>query len=125
MASRGIKDRVAIIGMGCTKFGEHWDKGPEDLLVDAAYQAYESAGVEPNDVDAYWLGTMGFGSLGPDAERAAQDSVQAGHSRREHVRDRFRGAARKPAMRSRRARSTWRWLSASRSSRTRATRAWS
>jgi acetyl-CoA C-acetyltransferase len=64
MASRGIKDRVAIIGMGCTKFGEHWDKGPDDLLVDAAYQAYESAGVEPNDVDAYWLGTMGSGISG-------------------------------------------------------------
>jgi acetyl-CoA C-acetyltransferase len=64
MASRGIKDRVAIIGMGCTKFGEHWDKGPEDLLVDAAYQAYESAGLQPEDVDAYWLGTMGSGISG-------------------------------------------------------------
>ena len=32
MASKGIKDRVAIIGMGCTKFGEHWDKGADDLL---------------------------------------------------------------------------------------------
>ena len=64
MASRGIKDRVAIIGMGCTKFGEHWDKGPEDLLVDAAYQAYESAGLQPEDVDAYWLGTMGSGVSG-------------------------------------------------------------
>ena len=59
MASNGIKDRVAIVGMGCTQFGEHWDKGPDDLLIDAAYQAYESAGVEPDDVDAYWLGTMG------------------------------------------------------------------
>jgi acetyl-CoA C-acetyltransferase len=59
MASNGIKDRVAIIGMGCTKFGEHWDKGPDDLLVEAAYDAYESAGIDPNDVDAYWLGTMG------------------------------------------------------------------
>jgi acetyl-CoA C-acetyltransferase len=64
MASKGIKDRVAIVGMGCTKFGEHWDKGTEDLLVDAAYQAYESAGVEPNDIDAYWLGTMGSGISG-------------------------------------------------------------
>ncbi len=64
MASRGIKDRVAIIGMGCTKFGEHWDKGPEDLLVEAAYDAYESAGVTPDDVDAYWLGTMGSGISG-------------------------------------------------------------
>ncbi len=59
MASNGIKDRVAIVGMGCTQFGEHWDKGPDDLLIDAAYQAYESAGMQPNDVDAYWLGTMG------------------------------------------------------------------
>lgn len=59
MASNGIRDRVAIVGMGCTQFGEHWDKGPDDLLIDAAYQAYESAGVAPNDVDAYWLGTMG------------------------------------------------------------------
>src|ERR1700684_664995 len=64
MASKGIKDRVAIIGMGCTKFGEHWDKGPEDLLVEAASQAYESAGMQPEDVDAYWLGTMGSGVSG-------------------------------------------------------------
>ena len=59
MASNGIKDRVAIIGMGCTRFGEHWDKSVDDLLIDAAYEAYESAGVDPDDVDAYWLGTMG------------------------------------------------------------------
>jgi acetyl-CoA C-acetyltransferase len=64
MASKGIKDRVAIIGMGCTKFGEHWDKGPEDLLVEAAYEAYESAGVDPDVIDAYWLGTMGSGISG-------------------------------------------------------------
>ena len=47
MASNGIKDRVAIVGMGCTPFGEHWDKGADDLLVDAAGDAYRSAGVEP------------------------------------------------------------------------------
>ncbi len=64
MASRGIKDRVAIIGMGCTKFGEHWDKGPEDLLCEAAYEAMGSAGLQPNDIDAYWLGTMGSGVSG-------------------------------------------------------------
>ncbi len=64
MASNGIKDRVAIIGMGCTKFGEHWDKGADDLLVEAAYEAFASAGVQPDDVDAYWLGTMGSGVSG-------------------------------------------------------------
>jgi acetyl-CoA C-acetyltransferase len=64
MASKGIKDRVAIVGMGCTSFGEHWDKGPEDLLCEAAYEAYASAGIDPNDVDAYWLGTLGSGLSG-------------------------------------------------------------
>jgi acetyl-CoA C-acetyltransferase len=64
MASHGIKDRVAIIGMGCTKFGEHWDQSADDLMIDAAYAAYESAGVDPKDVDAYWLGTMASGVSG-------------------------------------------------------------
>ena len=36
MASNGIRDRVAIVGMGCTPFGEHWNKSVEDLLVEAA-----------------------------------------------------------------------------------------
>src|SRR5439155_695609 len=64
MASNGIKDRVAIVGMGCTPFGEHWDKGPEDLLVDAATEAYRSAGIDSEQVDAYWLGTMASGFSG-------------------------------------------------------------
>ncbi len=55
---QGIKDRVAIIGMGCTKFGERWDAGTSDLIVEAAYEAYEDAGVEPNDVQAAWVGTV-------------------------------------------------------------------
>ena len=36
MASNGIADRVAIVGMGCTAFGEHWDRSADDLLVEAA-----------------------------------------------------------------------------------------
>ena len=64
MASHGIRDRVAIVGMGCTPFGEHWDKGADDLLVDSTGEAYASAGVEPAAVDAYWLGTMGSGVSG-------------------------------------------------------------
>ena len=39
MASNGIRDRVAIVGMGCTEFGERWDKSAEDLLIDAATDA--------------------------------------------------------------------------------------
>ena len=54
----GIKDRVAILGMGCTKFGERWDAGAADLMVEAGYEAYEDAGVDPKDIQAAWLGTV-------------------------------------------------------------------
>ncbi len=64
MASKGICDRVAIVGMGCTKFGEHWNRSASDLLVDAVQEAYGSAGIEPDNVDAYWLGTTGSGISG-------------------------------------------------------------
>jgi acetyl-CoA C-acetyltransferase len=53
-----IKDKVAVIGMGCTKFGELWEKSVDDLITDAAYEACEDAGVEPKDIDAAWLGTV-------------------------------------------------------------------
>jgi acetyl-CoA C-acetyltransferase len=64
MASNGIRDRVAIVGMGCTPFGEHWDKGVADLLVDSTSEAFQSAQIDPNQIDAFWLGTAGSGSSG-------------------------------------------------------------
>ena len=64
MGSHGIKDRVAIVGMGCTRFAEHWDKGVDDLLIDASDEAFKSAGVVKDDVDAYWLGTAQSGMSG-------------------------------------------------------------
>ena len=91
MASHGIRDKVAIVGMGCTPFGEHWDKSADDLLVDAATEAFTSAGIKQADVDAYWLGTMGSGISRPHAEPPAEDRLQAGHPAREHVRHRQRG----------------------------------
>jgi len=36
MASHGICDKVAIVGMGCTPFGEHWDKSVDDLLIESS-----------------------------------------------------------------------------------------
>ena len=59
-----IKDRVAIIGMGCVKFGELWGKSGEDLIVDAVKQCYEDAGVEEKDIDAAWFGTQWSGMSG-------------------------------------------------------------
>lgn len=65
MASNGIRNKVAIVGMGCTRFAEHWDKSAADLLVDAVNEAWTSSGVGREEVDAYWLGTMvsGFSGL--------------------------------------------------------------
>jgi acetyl-CoA C-acetyltransferase len=64
MASRGIRDRVAVIGMGCTPFGEHWGKSVSDLLVDAATDALKSASLPIDAVDAFWLGTLFSGQSG-------------------------------------------------------------
>jgi acetyl-CoA C-acetyltransferase len=64
VGSHGIKDRVAIVGMGCTPFAEAFDMGTDDLLVAASEEAFASAGVERQDVDAYWLGTAQSGMSG-------------------------------------------------------------
>ncbi|NIM96279.1 MAG: acetyl-CoA acetyltransferase [Anaerolineales bacterium] len=55
--STGIRDKVAIIGMGCTKFGERWDVGAEELMVEAFSEAIEDSGVDRNEIQAAWLGT--------------------------------------------------------------------
>ena len=58
--AESIKDRVAIIGMGCTQFGERWDTSSFDLIIESAYEAYEDAGVGPKDIQAAWYATIGF-----------------------------------------------------------------
>src|SRR4029077_4215641 len=64
MGSHGIKDRVAIVGMGCTPFGEHWQKSADDLMIDASAEAFASAGVTKEDVDVCWIGTAMSGMSG-------------------------------------------------------------
>jgi acetyl-CoA C-acetyltransferase len=70
MASNGIRDRAAIVGMGCTNFGEHWDLSTDDLLIESSQAAMASAGIGPDDIDAYWFGTMGSGVSGLALSRA-------------------------------------------------------
>lgn len=64
MGSHGIIDRVAIVGMSCTRFAEQWGKGVDELIVEAAEGAFTSAGISRDDVDAYWLGTAQSGMSG-------------------------------------------------------------
>ncbi|MCE9522473.1 MAG: acetyl-CoA acetyltransferase [Alphaproteobacteria bacterium] len=53
----GIKDKVAILGMGCSKFGERWDMGAEELMVEAYIEALKDGGVETSQIQAAWLST--------------------------------------------------------------------
>jgi acetyl-CoA C-acetyltransferase len=72
MGSHGIKDQVAIVGMGCTAFGERFDTGLDDLIIDASHQAFSDAGVDKDAVDAYWFGTAQSGMSGITLARPLQ-----------------------------------------------------
>jgi len=60
MNNDAIRDKVAIVGMGCCKFGENWDKDPQDMIVEAAFEAYEDAGIdEPQrQIEAVFCGAQ-------------------------------------------------------------------
>jgi hypothetical protein len=94
MASHGIRDKVAIIGMGCTTFGEHWDKSTDDLLIDASSRRWprpaSTSTTSTRSGSARWAR-----ACRAHAEPAAEDRPQAGHPRRELLRHRaeaFRNA---------------------------------
>ena len=54
----GIKDKVAIIGMGCSRFGERFDTSREDLILEAMQEALDNAGLTIGDIDAFWFGSF-------------------------------------------------------------------
>ena len=53
----GIKDKVAILGMGCSRFGERWESGAEELMVEAFTEAVGDAGIDVSEIDAAWFST--------------------------------------------------------------------
>ena len=54
----GISDKVVILGMGCARFGERWDAGPEELMLEAFTEALDDAGIERDQIEAGWLGRL-------------------------------------------------------------------
>ena len=90
----GIKDKVAIIGMGCTRFGERWDVGAEELMVEAFTECLADAGIGPDDIQAAWLGTcMDEVNVGKSALPLVHDappSVHPGDQSGELLRERDR-----------------------------------
>ena len=73
----GIKDRVAIVGMGCTRFGELWDKSEQDLMVESCHEALDDAGIDLKEIDAAWLGIQGTetGTSGTRLARALKTDL--------------------------------------------------
>jgi acetyl-CoA C-acetyltransferase len=69
--SEGISNRVAIVGMGCTRFGERWEASAEDLMVEAFVECLEDAGIEKNEIKAAYFGShfgeisVGKGTISP------------------------------------------------------------
>jgi acetyl-CoA C-acetyltransferase len=59
-----IRDKVAVIGVGCSKFGENYDMSAEDMIVAAASEAYADAKVEPSQIQAAWVGTLSSAMAG-------------------------------------------------------------
>src|SRR3954449_5709853 len=58
--------------MGCTQFGEHWTRSADDLMVQAATEAFTAAGIDKQQVDAFWLGTAQSGMSGITLARPLQ-----------------------------------------------------
>ncbi|MEC3909113.1 acetyl-CoA acetyltransferase [Sphingobium sp. CR2-8] len=53
----GIKDKVAILGMGCAQFGERWDTDSSALMREAFDEALADAGIERSQIEAGWYGS--------------------------------------------------------------------
>ena len=53
----GIRDKVALLGMGCSKFGERWNDNAEDLMMESFSEAVADAGIEKNQIEAAWFST--------------------------------------------------------------------
>ena len=71
-----MRDQVAVIGVGCTKFGDLFELGYEDLICQAAFGAYEDAGIDPKEIQAAYLGTYLPGPSGGKAAVSLGDALR-------------------------------------------------
>jgi len=55
--------KVAIIGVGLTKFGELWDVSLRRLMLEAGARAIEDAGIDGKKIDAIYVGNMSAGQF--------------------------------------------------------------
>ena len=70
------KDKISIVGAGCTQFGENFELSYQDMIYHAALEACQEAGVEFTDLEAAWLGTA-FPDAGVYKGRSGMDLAEA------------------------------------------------
>lgn len=74
--SKSLREQVAVIGVGCTKFGENVDQTLSDMMVEAAHEAYRDAGITPEQLQAAWLSTFSPGFHGGKASITLADALR-------------------------------------------------
>lgn len=74
--SKPLNEQVAVLGVGCTKFGDNVDQNLADMMVDAAQAACQDAGVTLDELQAAWLGTFSPGFNGGKATITLADSLR-------------------------------------------------
>lgn len=72
--------KVAIIGIGSTNFGEHWEQNLRQLAIEAGTKAILDANVRGRDLDAIYLGNMSAGRFIGQEHVAAMISGELGLS---------------------------------------------
>lgn len=76
MRGTRMRDKVAVIGVGCTQFGDLFEKGYEELICEAALEAYADAGIDPKDIQAAYLGTYLPGPGGGKSATSLGDALR-------------------------------------------------
>jgi len=56
-------NKVAVVGVGMSKFGELWDKSLRDLVIEAGVNAIKDANLDGHEIQALYGGTMASGRL--------------------------------------------------------------
>jgi acetyl-CoA C-acetyltransferase len=67
--------KIAIIGVGCTRFGENFDQSYDDLAVDSTLEAVQDAGIDLDRIDGAWLSTA-FPDAGVWKGRSGMDLAE-------------------------------------------------
>ncbi len=61
-----LRKAVAVVGVGCTRFGELYEESAESLICAAVDEALADAGCERDRIDAAWVGSV-MTTFGGDA----------------------------------------------------------